>query len=323
MKTHLNSYILISKRMKKFIINLSLITCLAIIIVSVLVVLPGIRDDYSMIYDTKVKKIQTLSSPKLVLMGGSSVAFGYNTKVLSDSLHINAYNFGVTSEFGQKYIIEDISRFLKKGDILVVSLEYITFLKGDGIYGCKTEMCELLFRNKYVNWPSLNWNQVMVAVSGLPLICQTNLKRIVSPQSTNDSYFHYTKLGFNEFGDEDSHLNLLPTMNPVLERNNFELLSINKEFTEYYASQLKKIADRGVKVVCLPGMMGESEYSYEKNYILRFISLWKDYGGSIDGTVDDYIVPDDFLFDYPYHMNKKGVAYITQTSLKDIQSSLN
>lgn len=304
--------------MKRFITHLTVFAILASAIIYGLTCMDGINDDYSLIYDIKCEQLQKIESPKLVLMGGSSVPLGYDTKTLSDSLHVNAYNFGVTSQFGNKYIVEDMHRFMKEGDILVLSLEYVSFLNEGVENGCETEMCELLRYNKHVNWNDINLAQIKVGITGLPLICKKNVMSAIHPTG-NLPYFVYKKSGFNEFGDEVSHWTLPSKMIQTTRNTDFTRYDIDKDFTKYYLSKLCEMQDAGVKVVVLPGMMGASEYEQEKDYITRFLRFWKENGGGFDGNVRDYIVPDDCLQDVCFHMNKKGVDRITMTSIRDLK----
>lgn len=304
--------------MKQFIINLTVFAILASAIIYGLTCMDGVNDDYSLIYDVKCEQLQKIESPKLVLMGGSSVPLGYDTKKLADSLHINAYNFGVTSQFGNKYIVEDMHRFMKAGDILVLSLEYVSFLNEGVENGCETEMCELLRYNKHVNWDDISLAQIKVGVTGLPLICKKNVMSAINP-SDEQQYFVYKKSGFNEYGDEVSHW-ILPSKQVQPTRNtDFAKYDIDRDFTKYYISKLIEMQDAGVKVVVLPGMMGASEYEQERGYIQRFLQFWKENGGGFDGKVTDYVVPDECLQDVCFHMNKMGVDRITKASIRDIR----
>ena len=44
--------------------------------------------------------------PSIILVGGSNVAFGYNSKIISDSMNMDVINFGLHAGFGLKYIID-------------------------------------------------------------------------------------------------------------------------------------------------------------------------------------------------------------------------
>ncbi len=65
--------------------------------------------------------------PAIILVGGSNVAFGYDSKIICDSMNMDVVNFGLHAGFGLKYIIDDLSQYIKKGDVIIISPEYAHF----------------------------------------------------------------------------------------------------------------------------------------------------------------------------------------------------
>ena len=50
------------------------------------------------------------------------MAFGYNSKIISDSMNMDVINFGLHAGFGLKYIIDVLSLYVKEGDIVSVDI---------------------------------------------------------------------------------------------------------------------------------------------------------------------------------------------------------
>ena len=83
------------------------------------------------VYDVYKKK-QTIaesivSSPRILLIGGSSVMFGINSKMLESHFGIKTINYGVNAGLLLPYTLYAAKKILRRGDFAVVSLEYPMF----------------------------------------------------------------------------------------------------------------------------------------------------------------------------------------------------
>lgn len=83
------------------------------------------------VYDVYTKKRQIAqslpASPRIVLIGGSSVLFGFDAKMLEDYFHIPAINYGVNAGLLLPITLFMAKEVLRPGDIAVMSLEYPMF----------------------------------------------------------------------------------------------------------------------------------------------------------------------------------------------------
>lgn len=108
------------------------------------IILPYNKNGYMREQDVKMSM---LSKPgrraAVVLLGGSNVAFGYDSELLADSIGMPVVNAGLHASVGLKYIIDDCFQRLKRGDILVLSPEYGHFF-GDMAYG-EAPMADLVY----------------------------------------------------------------------------------------------------------------------------------------------------------------------------------
>src|SRR5688572_3873186 len=109
--------------MKKFIKNVIVFFIGFILLLLTGILLPDNNpvqsNDYSII--DKHQLLQKKDPPRLILAGGSNVAFGFNSKRIADSLNINVINTAIHAGYGLKYIIDDLKPFLKQGDIVILS----------------------------------------------------------------------------------------------------------------------------------------------------------------------------------------------------------
>ncbi len=62
--------------------------------------------------------------PKIVIIGGSNVAFGMDSRVLQEELGRPVVNAGLHAGIGLEYMLRDVEGYLSAGDVLVVIPEY-------------------------------------------------------------------------------------------------------------------------------------------------------------------------------------------------------
>ncbi len=71
----------------------------------------------------KYDLIKNESSPKLVIIGGSSAAFGLDTEMLEENLPYQVVNFGLYATLGTKVMMDLASDYISEGDIVIVAPE--------------------------------------------------------------------------------------------------------------------------------------------------------------------------------------------------------
>lgn len=71
----------------------------------------------------KYDLIKNESSPKLVIIGGSSAAFGLDTEMLEEHLPYEVVNFGLYATLGTKVMMDLASDYISEGDVVIVAPE--------------------------------------------------------------------------------------------------------------------------------------------------------------------------------------------------------
>jgi hypothetical protein len=75
----------------------------------------------------KVKMLKTVPGPRLILIGGSNLAFGIDSAYLQNRLQMPVINMGVHIAFGLRYMLNQARPYLRSGDIVVIVPEYEHF----------------------------------------------------------------------------------------------------------------------------------------------------------------------------------------------------
>lgn len=236
-----------------------------------LICLPMDKDCYIREYNKKIEIIKTTPNPRLILIGASTLAFGVDSKQISDSLGINVINMGLHAGIGARYYLDDYLQYIRKGDIVLISPSYYSdFIEGAN--GFPETMPDLMIATNWRNIEKLNIYQILQLIKGTPFYCLRNFMdffkspiKEFDPKQKNLE-FHFIASGFNEYGDEISHW-IIPSKN-IKQNIEAEETKISNKITkvdENFLVYLKDIIDnykrKGAYVLLMP------EISSHKNYV--------------------------------------------------------
>jgi hypothetical protein len=84
----------------------------------------------------KQHNISSIKAPRVILVGGSNVALGFDSAYLEKQLQRPVLNMGITYGLGLRFMLEQLRPFVQSGDLIVVIPEYEHFygsLNGDSL----------------------------------------------------------------------------------------------------------------------------------------------------------------------------------------------
>jgi len=94
-------------------------------------------DDYSytMVWNDKMKMLEDPNRrPTIVLLGGSNVAFGFQSQMIIDSIGMPVINAGLHAGIGLKFMLDECLPRLHRDDVLVLSPETASHFYGETSY---------------------------------------------------------------------------------------------------------------------------------------------------------------------------------------------
>ena len=74
------------------------------------------------LYD-KVERLDSIKEPKIVIVSGSSAAFGLDSKLLEDTLGMPVVNFGLYASIGTKAMMDLSRKSIRKLFVLSLQIE--------------------------------------------------------------------------------------------------------------------------------------------------------------------------------------------------------
>jgi hypothetical protein len=275
-----------------------------------------LRDDsYLAAVLEKDRIIRNTPSPKIILVGGSNLAFGIDSKQIEDSLGLHVVNMGLYAKLGLKYMLAQVRPYIKAGDVVLVVPEYDQFY-GDFANGDNTLNTALLYAPAD-RIPDFIRSYSIVDVVLRPRVenARRSFLRAVAaavgkenqlfPQDTNTVY---NRKSFNQYGDAVTHLGR-KGMNP--DSIFVKPLPPMKEFNRGTLDDLNDIQETAKQVKARAYFMFPSYI--DRSYVINIAAidslrrkLETGMKMPIVGTAQDFVFPKSWFYDTRYHLNATG-----------------
>lgn len=123
--------------MRSFLRNLSLFSishlCIWAIIFAVYLTQRPFSLEFGAVINDKEQLLERQASPRIILVGGSNLLFGINSPEIERRTGYHPINMGLNIGDGLAFMLNNVSRWPRPGDIIIISPEYEHF--GDFYYG--------------------------------------------------------------------------------------------------------------------------------------------------------------------------------------------
>lgn len=276
-------------------------------LILVAVFVPYNRNGYLRMYGTKVEMLSCPDrKPSIVLLGGSSVAFGYDSELVEQMTGMPVINVGLHVGIGLKYMIDDCFPRLKRGDVLVVNPEYALFFN-DRAYG-ESALTDVLFLDNFRNAALLDRKQWLSVMNNIPNLLHEKLKYAAINASGIPSDPVYKLSGFNNHGDVVAHwkLNDKQYVGHLAPQS---LGKMNEGTFGYMKAHLDEVRHRGITVVVYPTVISATAYQNSLSDIMLTDSMFRSIGYPYVCPVSDVVRPDTSFYDTSYHLKHTGAVW--------------
>jgi hypothetical protein len=272
-------------------------------------------DNYLAAVLEKDRLIRTTPSPKVILVGGSNLAFGIDSRMMEDSLGIRIVNKGLYAQLGLRYMLAQVKPYIRPGDVVVIVPEYDQFY-GKFSEGDNTLNTALLYAPPD-RIPDFIKSYSIVDVVFRPRVENARrsfLEATADLFGAKSKYFPpdtnpvYNRHSFDGYGDVVSHLRK-QSMNP--DSIYVKPLPPQKEFNRKAVDELNDIAaaarERGAHAYFLfPSYI-------DRSYVINIAAieslrrrLTREMRVPILGTAQDFVFPARWFFDTRFHLNEIG-----------------
>ncbi len=282
-----------------------------------------IKTDYIASIIEKQELIKNTKSPKIVIIGGSGAAYGICSDSIEKITGIRTINQAIIFTFGPRFMMNQIEPYLQKGDIVVVSPEYMMDDYGDFTDQMKAArfMPEI---KKHIEFESIFARfsaEIRFRINFFKLFMGSFKNNFSTNYQVNDSTSVFFRNAFDKNGNLISHLNNSKT----------EVVKIGLQKTEnyfkiveYFNKKEKHYQQKGIKLLfSFPAFYKEMNEEDKKNIsdVERFINekaIFKVIDSAKTNQFDE-----SYFYDQIYHLNAKGRAIRSQILAKNIKKALN
>jgi len=145
-------------------------------------------------------------SPRIILVGGSNLPFGIQSELLEAAAHRPVVNMGITAMLGVKYLLDEVRGEIRKGDLVILSLEYDFIHGGYGPVQLQQVMeyrpANLLYLDAATAYDCFLHRSLPYAGQILRRSVREWLHAPLKP-TTDESI--YSRFGYNRQGDMTNH----------------------------------------------------------------------------------------------------------------------
>jgi hypothetical protein len=289
-------------------------------------------NDYALASKLKHSRLALLPSPKIVLVGGSNLAYGVDSAAIERETKCRVVNMGMNGFLGARFMLHQVGPYLKKSDIVVISLEYQNFY--NSVDGVPTDQFMLVKANprllSYLGWRQ-RWSAFMSAL----YVGQQKVFRLLregddfmrswlgqsKTLSLDDQLIKKIEIssGFNIYGDLVSHLGVGWSYS-VGDQFDLSNSTVDSNVIPLLQSFAKNMRSRGVDTIYSYSPLQRSFYNVHRQAVAILDEKLRHASPLIVSRPPlDYVFDDSLIFDTIYHLGENGRALRTQKLIDDIK----
>lgn len=262
-------------------------------------------------------KLDTISVPKIVILGGSGCGFGIDSRAISEHFGMPVVNTGTHAGLGLRLQLELFEEYILKDDIVLVIPEYDNFSK---LYFWGNETALRILSTTYpAGYRQCSCIQLLYLLTFSPKH-YFNAIRFRNQGLVPDAQSPYSQYSLNKFGDVTQYEERVHQEIEI-----YNKLKCNNPFVRSYLVAFNNsITKRGANMLLLPACLSVSSFEKSEEFINRVDRLYNN-GGELRFIASPrrYAFPDTLFYDTPYHMTYEGVELRTALMIEDIDIALN
>jgi hypothetical protein len=269
----------------------------------------------------KHKLIAETPSPRVVIVGGSNVAFGFDSEYLQKQLGLPVINMGLHGGLGLRYSLNEIAPYIRKGDVYILSPEYPQFDDPDG------DLTLLQLLTVYPRGLQYLAPENLIAFPRAFLQLSQFKRNWWGRAGFKSPSFDpvYNRSAFNNNGDVISHLGRMTPPHTNFPKE-LRLIGPTDSDTPALVALIKfeqACTNRGATVFfAFPAVVADyyKEPENLKNIKLLDTNLRHNTRLIILGTPDENVFPSTAFFDAVNHLNKAPRFQRTEHLLQDLKN---
>ena len=271
---------------------------------------------------SKYERLKETSGKRIVLVGGSGVAFDCDSALMDDFFpSYEIVNFGMYAGLGTKAVMDLSENYIHEGDIVILSPEqseqtFSDYFNGEYMWQAADGAFGMLRDLKSENFEAMLGNFPRFALEKLNYVMKGQ-----KPQT--DSI--YQKKSFNTYGDielDTCRENILPNGYDVNQKVRFTEDVVQPEFMDYMNDWAKRLEKKGAVVwyrYCPVNKLSVEDMDDLAAYDI-FLRQKLDF--PVIGNPENSLMEAEWFFDTNFHLNQPGKEVNTVQLIRDMKAML-
>ena len=271
---------------------------------------------------SKYERLKETSGKRIVLVGGSGVAFDCDSALMDDFFpSYEIVNFGMYAGLGTKAVMDLSENYIHEGDIVILSPEqseqtFSDYFNGEYMWQAADGAFGMLRDLKSENFEAMLGNFPRFALEKLNYVMKGQ-----KPQT--DSI--YQKKSFNAYGDielDTCRENILPNGYDVNQKVRFTENVVQPEFMDYMNDWAKRLEKKGAVVwyrYCPVNKLSVEDMDDLAAYDV-FLRQKLDF--PVIGNPENSLMEAEWFFDTNFHLNQPGKEVNTVQLIRDMKAML-
>lgn len=319
---------MIVKFIKKLILFISIIVCIFAVTGYVAVMVIPVKFDkmYQYAINAKYDHMVKISSPKIIVVGGSATAFGINEALLADIIHRPVANLGLHAVLGPKFVTNMAMANAGKDDIIVLAYEYIMWT---GTIRTDPALATSAMDGAIGLYRFIPMDSGEGVAKYMPIFILKKIDTFLVEQPSLSPIGLYSSSSFNDDGkmvferggtvlpsplpDVPPYSRIYPTAN-----------DISMDFINYVNDLYDYASKKGAYVVVsFPSTLDEALGVSVDELVGLENRLRSVLRAPIISNTKDYVYSREYMYDTTYHCNNAGEEVNTKKLAKDLEIFIN
>jgi hypothetical protein len=281
-------------------------------------------DNYLAEWSTKHRRLIGPGEGRLLLTGGSNIAFGVDSSRLHAVTKRDTINLGLHGGLGLALMVHEIEDGARAGDLVVLIPEYEHFY-GDLMHGemaaaqlLRHDWSALPYFSSWRQWKNLVKNsQIMTSAAVFALIDRAKVKLLRRPSQVQEGRTIYRRSAFDGYGDLVGNSDRESLPDRVAGSNERIRGPFNQAAFDAIARCAEILSARGVEFVIIYPSVSASYWSVNhdlaQQVAARMPKQWT------RTKPEDWVFDDRLFFDSSYHLNHSGRDVRTHQLIRVLQ----
>lgn len=255
---------------------------------------------------------------KIVVIGGSSVAFGINSQMMEEYTGYPTVNFGLYGPLGTAVMMDLTRGHINEGDIVILAPEtdhqtMSMYFNGEGMWECCDSDFTMLFKVRSHDWPEM--------LGSFWTYAEKKYQFYLYGKAKPDGVYGHDS--FDEYGDI-SYRRDAPVMDGWYDEDvliDLDASIIDEDYIEYVNDYIDYCERRGATVYFSWPPMNALAVQQDLAGILEYATFVREsFHCEMISSITEYITAPGFFYDTNYHLTDRGVILHTARLIQDLEN---